>query len=296
MRSLTFTLILSLFSIYSYGQWHINGSDIYYNEGSVGIGLSNPNYKLEIKGLVNSADYKRTFIRLFNNSVGQNSLVNMRLYAGENGAFTSLSHMSETYTASPNQADFGQLWTNGAGIMLRASGGIIRLETSLGVKTEERMRIDCTGHIGIGTEEPQTKLQIAQGDLYISDIDRGIIMKSPDGNCWKGTLDNEGVLNFLQIVCPELITENNFPQDLNLNDISVFPNPAENYISVKFDEKKNKKLRYTINDVNGRLILKGIVRLTNEKINLSHLINGIYFLSIIDKKGNMLTSEKIIVN
>ena len=34
------------------------------------------------------------------------------------------------------------------------------------------------------------------GDVYIEDIDKGIIMKSPDGRCWRGQLDNNGTLNF----------------------------------------------------------------------------------------------------
>ncbi|MCD4698621.1 MAG: T9SS type A sorting domain-containing protein [Bacteroidales bacterium] len=294
MRSLTFSLILSLFSICSYAQWQINGSDIYYNEGNVGIGLTNPDYKLEIESLEDFTTYHRTFIRLINKSVSQNSCVNMRLYAGENGSFTSLSHLSETYTASPNQADFGQLWTSGAGLLLRAQGGIIRLETSVSGATMERMRIDSIGNIGIGTSEPKARVHVANGDIYISEISRGIIMKSPDGQCWRGTVNNDGQLIFEPVDCPELTNSVNESQTTKTKDISVFPNPSENYISVKFDEKEFKKLRYIIHDVNGRLILKGIVRLTNKKINISHLMNGIYFLSINDKNGNKLTSEKII--
>lgn len=69
------------------------------------------------------------------------------------------------------------------------------------------MRIDSEGYIGIGTKEPNAKLQITDGDIYISDIEKGIIMKSPDGQCWRGVLYNSGNLNFMQVTCPEEIID-----------------------------------------------------------------------------------------
>ena len=46
------------------------------------------------------------------------------------------------------------------------------------------------------------QLEIEDGNIYLSDISRGIIMKSPDGQCWHGTLDNTGQLNFVAVSCP----------------------------------------------------------------------------------------------
>ena len=50
--------------------------------------------------------------------------------------------------------------------------------------------------------EPDIQLEIENGDIYLSDISRGVIMKSPDGQCWRGTLDNTGQLSFVVITCP----------------------------------------------------------------------------------------------
>jgi hypothetical protein len=182
--------------------WRKNGSSIYYNDGNVGIGLSNPNYKLAINDNTEEEN-SRTFVKLSNESLSSFSTVNLRLFAGNNGSFTSLSHASETYTASPNQADFGQLWTSGAGLLLRANGGIIRLETSPTGASIERIRIDKEGDVGIGTDDPKTRLQVADGDIYISDISKGVIMKSPNGQCWRMTVTNGGELQFSMIECPE---------------------------------------------------------------------------------------------
>lgn len=182
--------------------WKKNGSSIYYNNGNVGIGLSNPTHKLVINDNTDILE-ERTFVKLSNESLSSFSTVNLRLFAGENGSFTSLSHASETYTASPNQADFGQLWTSGAGLLLRANGGIIRLETSENGASIERIRIDKEGDVGIGTDDPKTKLQVTDGDIYISDITKGVIMRSPDGQCWRMTVTNEGEPQFSMIECPD---------------------------------------------------------------------------------------------
>jgi hypothetical protein len=52
------------------------------------------------------------------------------------------------------------------------------------------------GDVGIDTPNPKAKLHVDNGDIFISQPGRGIILKSPDGNrCSILTLDNNGNLN-----------------------------------------------------------------------------------------------------
>ena len=66
----------------------------------------------------------------------------------------------------------------------------------------EKDNLDERGYIGIGTENPRAKLEITDGDIYLSDISQGVIMKSPNGSCWHGTLDDTGQLSFVGVTCP----------------------------------------------------------------------------------------------
>jgi len=59
-------------------------------------------------------------------------------------------------------------------------------------------------NVGIGTSTPSAALQVSNGDIYIEDITKGIIMKSPDGQCWRGKLDNSGNLVFSKIDCSKI--------------------------------------------------------------------------------------------
>ena len=66
----------------------------------------------------------------------------------------------------------------------------------------EAMRINSMGNIGMGTLNPKSKLNIANGDIYIENFNNGVIMKSPNGQCWRMTVNNSGKPEFNSIICP----------------------------------------------------------------------------------------------
>jgi hypothetical protein len=58
------------------------------------------------------------------------------------------------------------------------------------------------GNAGFGIDVPKSKVQVSNGDVYIDNATNGVIMKSPDGNCWRMTVDNTGTPVFTAITCP----------------------------------------------------------------------------------------------
>jgi len=56
------------------------------------------------------------------------------------------------------------------------------------------------------TDTPSTcilaDVSIEQADLYIKSLTKGIIMKSPDGQCWKIMVSNSGTMSTVSIACP----------------------------------------------------------------------------------------------
>ena len=62
-------------------------------------------------------------------------------------------------------------------------------------------------NIGIGSNgpvmtDPKSRLHVFNGDVNIDQIGSGIILKSPNGGCWRVTIDNTGNLVRTAITCP----------------------------------------------------------------------------------------------
>lgn len=181
--------------------WSVSGDNLYYNSGNIGLGTTNPLGKLNIVSNV-SVGEERAFIRLKNESTSPTASVSIALQAYNNKGAT-FGYTAGTYTIN-DLADFGVFTTSGRGFAIAANTGQIRFYTNLNPdgSYSEKMRITEAGNIGVGTTNPTSRLQVADGDIYISDINQGVIMKSPDGQCWRGTLNNEGILSFVKITCP----------------------------------------------------------------------------------------------
>lgn len=56
--------------------------------------------------------------------------------------------------------------------------------------------------IGGGQNAAKSKLQVTSGDVYIDTIGSGVIMKSPNGNCWRVTINDTGAFASTSIICP----------------------------------------------------------------------------------------------
>jgi hypothetical protein len=59
------------------------------------------------------------------------------------------------------------------------------------------------GGLGIGTSNPNSQFEIAKGDVFIKNMHRGVIMKAPNGKCFRVQPNNEGVLKSTEITCPD---------------------------------------------------------------------------------------------
>ncbi len=177
------------------------------SNGHLGIGTIDPISKLTIEGddpLLEA----RNYIRLYNKSLSPRSNVYISLSAGDDEFSTYLNHNSETYDIDGFQyADFGQLENRGGGLNLVAHNdlGVLRFFTAHDPVTNyplERMRLSNDGNFGIGSTTPAAKVHVAGGDVYIEDINNGVIMKSPNGSCWRMTINDDGSVQTSSIPCP----------------------------------------------------------------------------------------------
>jgi len=150
------------------------------------------------------------------------------------------------------------------------------------------------GNVGIGTGNPEARLQIAEGDIFIQDINHGIIMKSPDGNCWRGTLNNQGQLEFSMM--PEcLIATSQLIRSDDKPSFRILPNPASDFLQIISSPEDLTRFReYSLYDSAGNQVKSG--RLDQETciITTGELARGAYIINITG--AGKIWSEKVILN
>lgn len=289
MKKITITTILITLSIVTYAQWQVVGDDIYFDTGNVGIGTDNVNHKFEVfdnnshflfnEGYSPTWQSYRALIGIGYLGAGHAGL----FIDGVDGDFTGMDYCSliqfndlslELSNKSNSQIDFGV-------------GGDYFSPSHI------KMSILHSGYVGIGTKDPKTKLQIADGDIYISDINNGIIMKSPNGQCWKGTISNSGILQFSEVTCPELTVSINSNSKI-LDNIKIYPNPTENQVEIIIEHQENVTYQLNIMDVKGNILKSQEINQTRTRININDFQSGIYLFKFFDSNGNKIFTEKII--
>ncbi len=131
------------------------------------------------------------------------------------------------------------------------------------------------------------------GDVFIEDINSGIIMKSPDGQCWRGKMDNSGSLVFEAVDC-DLLTKTDENKTIIQQQINIFPNPANEVITILVTEN-DKPLIVQILNMKSELVLSRTMQSEKIKIKTKKLLAGNYIIKISEETGKVVLTEKIVV-
>jgi len=118
---------------------------------------------------------------------------------------SSMFHLSD-----PNAEIRLQNSTSNASLYLTAPGqgstGGIGTSTNHGLyfftNNVDRAVFTPNGRFGFGTTNPPSTVSVQGGDVNVMDVGAGIILKSPNGNCWRVTVDNNGNFVSTAITCP----------------------------------------------------------------------------------------------
>ena len=83
----------------------------------------------------------------------------------------------------------------------------------------------------------------------------------------------------------------NTEEELNSPNYIIYPNPTNDFFHFSTDILN---LKYQIIAVTGEIIKEGVI--TNQKINISQLKSGIYFVKVADEKSDIKYHTKLIKN
>ena len=201
--------------------WSQSNDTVSYASGVVGIGTTSPNAILSVVGQ-NDSEKVLSVENSFSASVGITAASALS-YAGSyfkgyraRGSLASPSNIVDgdrlggTYFYMYQDSDYAAAPSTaiesyaGTGVGTGSHPGYILFGTTPSGSTSRvnRMIISQDGMVGIGTESPTAKLTVADGDVYVTDSTKGIILTAPGGGCFRVTVDNAGNLSTSSITCP----------------------------------------------------------------------------------------------
>jgi len=128
------------------------------------------------------------------------------------------------------------------------------------------------------------------GDIYLHDIQSGIIMKSPNGQCWRGRLSDNGNLGFEQTDCPEEATAavGQLPKQDRLR---LYPNPTGSSITIETD-LHGLYAEVLISTLDGKPVSRQRIQSNRMEISLDHFVAGSYLLSL-ELNGQVVETHKV---
>lgn len=166
--------------------WKPYTSGIYYNAGRVGIGTT-PNPIVPLTILDNNTNGNGNAVLHLKSADTWHTALTMF-----NGPESSWKYYSFFITGPANSGavpgTFGLFNHNSTGWTYNVN------------PTTNNMAIGSD--VGYVSKNPRSKLHVFNGDVNIDQLGSGVITKSPDGNCWRITVDNAGRIVTTSIICP----------------------------------------------------------------------------------------------
>lgn len=100
--------------------------------------------------------------------------------------------------------------------------------------------------------------------------------------------------NYIGIDSVEYVSFGTGVEEINISSsISIYPNPANNKVTLNFDSGKPVERTITVTDLVGRIVLEQVINKNNISINVAELNSGSYMLTTKGEDG--IGTKKLVI-
>jgi hypothetical protein len=164
-----------------------------------------------------------------------------------------------------------------------------------------------SGPINLNAGEDQTIctgqsiiLKATGGDSYewsTGEKSSEIVVNPTRTTTYSVTADTNGFIDTDSVTVIVENCENSVSQNLNLDEINIYPNPTEGLLTLNIEELSIDELDIQLIHVNGGIMIQDKIYTSrdriNKKLDMSSLEKGIYFLRLFSKEENYV--QKIVL-
>lgn len=118
----------------------------------------------------------------------------------------------------------------------------------------------------------------------------GNVLNQPAAKAWIVKTDSLGCVN---AGCGSIITSGAEEIENMKSELEIYPNPANDFILLKLGNSISGSHSIRITDVAGKEIMR-ITDITDPKVNIQGLFNGLYFLNLYQNES-LTATEKLII-
>jgi hypothetical protein len=222
------------------------------------------------------------------------------LMIGFNSAFPTLFVSRTQLDYQSGKVGIGNVTAPQAKLHIRADeqeDATLRLEAT-GSEKHSRIYFTDDHHITAATDDHMHFHTAAdkgfvfhEGDIYLSDVQSGIIMKSPNGQCWRGVMTDAGSLSFAQTTCPD---EASFVPEppVQQGKLKAYPNPTNGNLIIE-TELYGKNTEIAISSMEGKMMLRQMITSERTEVSLKSFTPGTYILQLLTN-GQVVESSKVV--
>jgi hypothetical protein len=223
------------------------------------------------------------------------------LMIGFNSAFPTLFVSRTQHGYQTGKVGIGNVTDPQAKLHIRADANehaTLRLEAT---GSDKHSRINFTNaHQILASANDDMHFHTAEGkgyifhggDIYLSDIQSGIIMKSPNGQCWRGVMSDNGQLVFSATDCPDGAVSVPKPTVEPALQMKIYPNPTDGTITIEVHDGVTNA-DWSLRSTDGALLMRNRITSGKTEISLAPFVAGVYVISI-EQNGRLIASEKVV--